>query len=124
MRKSTFASLGIIAALLFHYSNATFAQENTNINKFRQLYQELPTPNEYRTASGAPGPKYWQQRTDYDMKLELDDESQRLHSAVAFLRTFDPKSHKCRENPSPCTILAFPHGNSFPESSIIREIYR
>ena len=33
-------------------------------NKFEQLGTILPTPNEYRTASGAPGPKYWQQRCD------------------------------------------------------------
>ena len=26
-----------------------------NISKFRQLKQELPTPNSYRTASGIPG---------------------------------------------------------------------
>ncbi|HZI54213.1 MAG TPA: hypothetical protein VFD56_10935, partial [Chitinophagaceae bacterium] len=37
-------------------------------NKFEQLGSILPTPNEYRTASGAPGPKYWQQRADYDIK--------------------------------------------------------
>ena len=37
-------------------------------NKFEQLGTILPTPNEYRTASGAPGPKYWQQRADYDIK--------------------------------------------------------
>ena len=33
----------------------------------------LPTPNEYRTASGAPGSKYWQQRADYDISCELDE---------------------------------------------------
>lgn len=43
-------------------------------NKFEQLGTILPTPNEYRTASGAPGPKYWQQRADYDIKCELDEE--------------------------------------------------
>ena len=42
-------------------------------NKFEQLGTILPTPNEYRTASGAPGPKYWQQRCDYDIKCELDE---------------------------------------------------
>ena len=36
-------------------------------NRFEQLGTILPTPNEYRTASGAPGPKYWQQRCDYDI---------------------------------------------------------
>ncbi|MBC7720592.1 MAG: M1 family metallopeptidase [Pedobacter sp.] len=42
-------------------------------NKFEQLGTILPTPNEYRTASGAPGPKYWQQRADYDIKCTLDE---------------------------------------------------
>ncbi len=42
-------------------------------NKFEQLGTILPTPNEYRTASGAPGPKYWQQKVDYDIKCELDE---------------------------------------------------
>ena len=44
-------------------------------NKFEQLGTTLPTPNEYRTASGAPGPKYWQQRCDYDIKCNLDEEN-------------------------------------------------
>lgn len=44
-------------------------------NKFEQLGAILPTPNEYRTASGAPGPKYWQQRCDYDIKCELDEKN-------------------------------------------------
>jgi hypothetical protein len=42
-------------------------------NKFEQLGTTLPTPNEYRTASGAPGPKYWQQRCDYNIKASLDE---------------------------------------------------
>ncbi|EJF11138.1 M1 family metallopeptidase [Pontibacter sp. BAB1700] len=44
--------------------------------KFGQLGQELPTPNTYRTASGAPGHQYWQQRADYTIKVELNDENQ------------------------------------------------
>lgn len=47
-------------------------------NKFEQLGTILPTPNEYRTASGAPGPKYWQQRCDYDIKADLDETNLRL----------------------------------------------
>lgn len=42
-------------------------------NRFEQLSYLLPTPNEYRTASGAPGSKYWQQRADYDISCELDE---------------------------------------------------
>jgi hypothetical protein len=54
-------------------------QGNVNEDPFRQLYQELPTPNVYRTASGAPGHAYWQQKADYDMNIRLDDEQQRIY---------------------------------------------
>ncbi|MEP7236714.1 MAG: M1 family metallopeptidase [Ferruginibacter sp.] len=47
-------------------------------NRFEQLGTILPTPNEYRTASGAPGPKYWQQRCDYDIVCELNEPNRRL----------------------------------------------
>lgn len=45
---------------------------------FRQLDEILPTPTEVRLASGKPGPKYWQQRADYDISVTLDDQRQRL----------------------------------------------
>lgn len=45
---------------------------------FRQIHELLPSPNESRLASGAPGPKYWQQRVDYNIQVQLDDEKQRL----------------------------------------------
>ncbi|HTM97609.1 MAG TPA: M1 family metallopeptidase [Pedobacter sp.] len=44
-------------------------------NKFEQLGTILNTPNEQRTASGAPGVKYWQQRADYNIKCELDEKN-------------------------------------------------
>jgi hypothetical protein len=50
-------------------------------NKFEQLGIILPTPNEYRTASGAPGPKYWQQRCDYDIKCQLDEKNLQLNGS-------------------------------------------
>lgn len=56
-----------------------FAQENTNHNKFRQLKQEMATPNVYRTASGAPGHEYWQQKADYKIDIKLDDDNQRIY---------------------------------------------
>jgi hypothetical protein len=67
-----------LAILLF--SSALFGQsERTNNNKFKQLKEELPTPNVYRTASGSPGPKYWQQQADYEMEIVLDDTLQRIY---------------------------------------------
>ena len=47
-------------------------------NPFRRMYQEFSTPNQYRTASGAPGPAYYQQQADYVMQIEIDDENQKL----------------------------------------------
>ncbi len=47
-------------------------------DKFRQLEEILPTPNDFRTASGAPARGYWQQRADHVIDVELDDENQRI----------------------------------------------
>ncbi len=61
-------------------SFTVFSQDdNYNHNKFRQLKQELATPNVYRTASGAPGHEYWQQKADYKISIKLDDETQRIY---------------------------------------------
>ena len=46
--------------------------------KFEQLDQMLPTPNSYRSSSGAPGVNYWQQRADYTINVELNDEKQSI----------------------------------------------
>ena len=59
----------IIACLV----TSLFSQENLNNSKFKQLHEELPTPNVYRTASGAPGHEYYQQTADYVIDVELDE---------------------------------------------------
>lgn len=74
MRKQIFLLL-----VLSIISAVTHAQMDHNPgsnhgNRFEQLDFLLPGPNEYRTASGAPGPKYWQQRADYDIKVSIDEE--------------------------------------------------
>jgi hypothetical protein len=63
----------LIFALLTLSSTTLLAQ-----TKFAQLDQMLPTPNNYRAASGAPGHAYYQQKADYKMTLVLDDAKQRL----------------------------------------------
>jgi hypothetical protein len=61
--------------------SGTFAQNIKNNptsnhgNKFEQLGTILPTANEYRTASGAPGSKYWQQKADYNIEATLDEKN-------------------------------------------------
>jgi hypothetical protein len=59
---------------------SAFAQQPQQAwqGKFEQLDQTLPTPNSYRTGSGAPGPAYWQQRADYVINVEVDDNTQLL----------------------------------------------
>lgn len=76
--------LFLSSLLLWAFSPfAGSAQDAKTVNesekKFRQLYEEFRGPNVYRAASGAPGHMYWQQRADYDMQIELDDETQRLY---------------------------------------------
>ena len=68
----------LAAALLLPTAAAAQAGPQPGADKFRQLEEILPTPNGFRTASGAPGPAYWQQRADYEMDLELDDRQQVL----------------------------------------------
>ncbi|WP_027376127.1 M1 family metallopeptidase [Kaistella palustris] len=50
-------------------------------NKFEQLGTILPTPNIYRTASGAPGQGYWQNRADYNITAYLDEEKRNLRGS-------------------------------------------
>lgn len=76
-----------ISILLF-FPAILFAQEKntTNVrqqgkydtNKFSQMYDLLATPNMFRTASGAPGPAYYQQQADYKIDVELDDKKAKL----------------------------------------------
>ena len=74
----------LLALVLF--PSFIFAQEATttkpksekNPDKFKQMYDLLATPNMYRTASGAPGPEYYQQKADYKIDIELDDKNAKL----------------------------------------------
>ena len=92
----------ILLFLLFAISFCSYAQDIKNNpssnhgNRFEQLGTILPTPNEYRTASGAPGPKYWQQRCDYDIVCELDEPNRKLNgkeTITYFNNSPDPLSY-------------------------------
>ncbi|MCK0131199.1 M1 family metallopeptidase [Flavobacteriaceae bacterium F08102] len=81
-------------------SSLTFAQDgkerksgHTNISKFRQLKEELPTPNNQHTASGAPGHEYTQQKVDYEMNIVLDDDTQRLYGDEIITYHNNSKDH-------------------------------
>jgi hypothetical protein len=76
-------SISMLLSFLVAFSSThLFAQkdqESVNRNAFRQMYQEFSTPNVYRSANGAPGHQYYQQKADYQMKIRIDDENQRLY---------------------------------------------
>lgn len=56
-------------------------------NKFSQMYDLLATPNMFRTASGAPGPAYYQQQADYKIDIELDDKNTKLYGTETITYT-------------------------------------
>jgi len=70
-----FLSVALTSSLA---SVSTQAKNTISDDKFRQLEEILPTPNVYRTASGAPGHKYWQQKVNYNINIKLDDKTQKL----------------------------------------------
>ncbi|MEG3659798.1 M1 family metallopeptidase [Arenibacter palladensis] len=86
----------VFASLLFLIAALAVAQEEVrterepghlNQNKFKQLYEEFATPNTYRSASGAPGPDYYQQQADYKMDIELDDKNARIYGSETITYT-------------------------------------
>ncbi|UPL49608.1 M1 family metallopeptidase [Hymenobacter sublimis] len=75
MLKPTLLAAGLVALLALP---AAAQSTNSGTDKFAQLETLLPTPNTYRTASGAPGNEYWQQRADYNIRVKLDDTKQSI----------------------------------------------
>ena len=49
------------------------AQDQPWKGKFEPIDNMITPPSTYRTASGAPGRDYWQQRANYEIKAEIDE---------------------------------------------------
>jgi len=65
--------IAIAALALAGRADAQLARSRAAVadtSPFRPL--ALPAPNAYRTGSGMPGPAYWQQQADYDIRVSLD----------------------------------------------------
>lgn len=94
MKKSTFIHLYSLLFLTSIYAQ-DIQKENKNQernpDKFKQMYDLLATPNMYRTASGAPGPEYYQQQADYKIDVELDDKNQKLFGKETITYTNNAK---------------------------------
>ena len=74
-----------------------WANDPSGAAAFNQLGQTLPTPNVYRTASGAPGERYWQQEADYVINATLDETQRRI--------TADSKIHYTNHSPDTLRYL-------------------
>jgi hypothetical protein len=124
--------------LLAMATTATLAQDIHNNpgsnhgNKFEQLGTILTTPNEQRTASGAPGNKYWQQRADYNIKCELDEKNLLLtgsETVTYFNNSPDPltyiwiqldeNEHNNLKNSGYPTSTTMPNGSSVPALDLL-----
>jgi len=74
-RKSLFIKFPIwVTALLLPF----FIHGQSWQGKFEQLDNLLPSPNSYRTASGSPGPAYWQPKVDYVINVVLNENKKTL----------------------------------------------
>ena len=54
------------------------------------IFAELdvsPQPDVYRASDGRPGPRYWQQRADYDLEATLDTAAKVLHGRMTMRYT-------------------------------------
>ncbi|UAM98970.1 M1 family metallopeptidase [Polaribacter litorisediminis] len=81
--------ISLLVFSLFFVATASFAQEtkekkktqqgHTDQNKFRQMKDVLATPNDQRTASGAPGHQYTQQKVDYVMDIRLEESTNKIY---------------------------------------------
>jgi len=58
-----------------------------DVTRFSQLGTDLPTPNVYRTASGAPGHSYWQQQADYKIEATLDETKRHVSASQTITYT-------------------------------------
>ena len=94
--KRTFQFVAFLCCMSMGFAQAQEAPKTTktderNPDKFKQMYDLLATPNMYRTASGAPGPEYYQQQADYKIDVELDDKNQRLYGSETITYTNNAK---------------------------------
>ena len=89
-------SISLFIVITIYFSKLCVGQlPSYEDDPFRQIHELLPTPNESRLASGAPGPNYWQQKVDYDIKVSLDDTKQQLKgSETIFYRNNSPHALK------------------------------
>ncbi|MHB1146533.1 MAG: M1 family metallopeptidase [Lutibacter sp.] len=79
MKKLLLVLLLILTVIVPVTGQTTPQKAHYNNSKFKQLDEELPTPNNEHKASGAPGHEYTQQQVDYKMDVVLDEDNNRIY---------------------------------------------
>ena len=84
MQKTLLKSFAVVITVLF--GQLSFAQDKP---ASKYVPEEAFSPlfytqngNEYRSASGAPGPKYWQNRVDYNISATLDEATSKVKATI------------------------------------------
>lgn len=72
----------LLSLIAFAFSFSIFAQEADYGNQ--QLFDNFTyrQGNTYRTASGKPGPEYWQNAADYNLEVSLDEKNHMVSGNV------------------------------------------
>jgi len=75
-----------ISFILFTISQSVFSQDSTSTYNHNQVFDPTfftQNGNEFRSANGAPGPKYWQNNTNYIIHATLDEKDTLLKGNVS-----------------------------------------
>jgi hypothetical protein len=76
--KSNYMSVLLIIFSVFSFSHDAHQTKGSFEDKFRQLEEKYPDPNQYRPATGEPGKLYWQQQADYKISIILNEDNRSL----------------------------------------------
>jgi len=75
---SVCSAMGVLVLGTEAFADGPAHSSTDQVSKFRQLGTELPTPNIFRNAAGAPGAGYWQQQANYVINATLDEEERSI----------------------------------------------
>jgi hypothetical protein len=77
----------VAVTILLALSYKSFSQSKYSPAELFPALPILPPGNEYRTATGEPGPAYWQNRADYVIEVSLDDKTNTVSGTAAITYT-------------------------------------
>ena len=82
MKRIALASLSLLA---LSHALPAFSQEKTSNYSYTEAFAPLffkNNGNDYRSASGKPGPAYWQNAADYKIQASLNDQNDQITGSV------------------------------------------